>query len=267
MHREYPVLKKPKDENAKIWRYMGFTKFVSLIDRNALFFARIDQLDDNFEGSIPKETYQSLPFVKKYRGTDPKSIQLYMAERKLKEYDTKMRKESSRRNKAQRKKVFVNSWHLNEFESAAMWKLYLKSDEGIAIQSTYRRLSDCFASDMKVHVGMVRYVNYNAQYPFNVAGFPYICKRKSFEHEKELRAIVIKQQSDFIPNGTSNVKVSGAKIPDGLEVPVSLDRLVEKVYVSPTAEKWFEELVGSVMGKYSFNKPFTKSSLADDPIF
>jgi len=42
---------------------------------------------------------------------------------------------------------------------------------------------------------------------------------------------------------------------------------VEKVYVSPTAEKWFEELVVSVMNKYSFDKPVTKSSLAEDPIF
>lgn len=259
MNKEYPVLKEPKDENAKIWRYMDFTKFVSLMDRCALFFARVDILDDKFEGSIPKETYPRFAReeLKRLRKSDPKIV----------EYDTKMRKLASKRNKAYRKWVFVNSWHVNEFESAAMWKLYLKTDEGIAVQSTYKRLSNCFCGDTKVRIGMVRYVNYKSQYPFNVAGFPFICKRKSFEHEKELRAIVIKKPSEFSPDGTANAKVSRVKIPNGLEVPISLDILVERVYVSPTAEKWFKELVGSVMKKYSLDKPLTKSSLADDPIF
>ena len=35
----------------------------------------------------------------------------------------------------------VNCWHINEHESAAMWDLYLKSNEGIAIQSTYQKLA------------------------------------------------------------------------------------------------------------------------------
>jgi len=43
-----------------------------------------------------------------------------------------------------RRYVFVNPWHKNEFESAAMWKLYLKSEEGVAIRTTVERLKHAF---------------------------------------------------------------------------------------------------------------------------
>jgi hypothetical protein len=36
----------------------------------------------------------------------------------------------------------INCWHTNEHESAAMWKLCLKSDEEIAVQSTYEKVRD-----------------------------------------------------------------------------------------------------------------------------
>ena len=35
---------KPPPDNAVLWRYMDFTKFVSLLDKQALFFARADKL-------------------------------------------------------------------------------------------------------------------------------------------------------------------------------------------------------------------------------
>ena len=54
MYIEHYVFETPSDENVTIWRYLDFTKFVSLLDRQQLFFARVDTLDDPFEGSYPK---------------------------------------------------------------------------------------------------------------------------------------------------------------------------------------------------------------------
>jgi hypothetical protein len=39
------------DGDSKVWRYMDFTKFVSLLDGNALFFSRADRLSDAWEGA------------------------------------------------------------------------------------------------------------------------------------------------------------------------------------------------------------------------
>jgi hypothetical protein len=35
-----------------------------------------------------------------------------------------------------RHQVFANCCHINEFESAAMWQLYARMNEGVAIQSS-----------------------------------------------------------------------------------------------------------------------------------
>ena len=53
MYQEHPVFKQPPDENIRIWRYMDFTKFVSVLDTQSLFFSRSDRLGDLFEGAHP----------------------------------------------------------------------------------------------------------------------------------------------------------------------------------------------------------------------
>lgn len=43
------IIRKPDDENSKIWRYMDFPKFVSLLHKN-LFLVQSCYLNDKFEG-------------------------------------------------------------------------------------------------------------------------------------------------------------------------------------------------------------------------
>jgi len=50
---ENPALIAPTDVDTKIWRFMDFTKFVSMLEESGLFFARLDRLGDPFEGSLP----------------------------------------------------------------------------------------------------------------------------------------------------------------------------------------------------------------------
>jgi len=60
MYVEHPAFESLADENAKIWRYLDFTKFVALLDWRALSFARVDELTDQFEGSLRKADAVSL---------------------------------------------------------------------------------------------------------------------------------------------------------------------------------------------------------------
>lgn len=146
---------------ADIWI---FSKFVSLLDTKKLFFPSVEQLSksDPFEGQIPKN-------FPKIQGDD-----IW--------------------NKEFRNDVCINSWHMNYGESDAMWKLYLKNENGIAIQSTYKRLTESFNdSQNEIYIGKVKYIDYDKwKIPENSklnAFIPFILKRESFEHEKELRAL------------------------------------------------------------------------------
>ena len=61
----HPVFEAPSDTSIKLWRYMDFTKFVSLLDSNSLFFSRADLLGDPYEGSTSHFNQAAWPNVYK----------------------------------------------------------------------------------------------------------------------------------------------------------------------------------------------------------
>ena len=185
MYEPHPIFMQPEDEGVKVWRYMDFTKLVSCIDAQCLFFARADTFDDPFEGSYPKMNVTA-------RKPVPIGIPLDGHERYIK---AMARLEEF--NKKWPKFTAINCWHMNEHESAAMWKLYLKSNEGIAIQSTYRKLRLSLIDEEKVFLGVVKYIDYEKEWIDAGNLFsPFVHKRRSFEHEREVRALVTKWPTD-----------------------------------------------------------------------
>ncbi len=46
--------------SSQLWRFMDVTKLISLLNRNALFFTRINKLEDSFEGTVSKATHELL---------------------------------------------------------------------------------------------------------------------------------------------------------------------------------------------------------------
>jgi hypothetical protein len=45
---------------------------------------------------------------------------------------------------AYRKSYFINCWHLSEYESSAMWDIYSRKNEGIAILSSETNFMKAF---------------------------------------------------------------------------------------------------------------------------
>jgi hypothetical protein len=150
---------------------------------------------------------------------------------------------------------------VNEGESEAMWMLYSEMKKGVAIQSTFERLSTCFIATERpdIHIGLIEYINYETDTLKGAPIFaPFLRKRKSFEHEKELRAIII-NLLDF----AKNIQPSGI----GMCVPCDLEILIEKIVISPMAEKWFGEIVRSVASQYGMNFKIESSALNATPNF
>jgi hypothetical protein len=246
---DHPVFTPPPNPDVKIWRYMDFTKYVSLLDTSSLYFARSDKLGDPFEGSTPRANLRLRPEI--YAGIAPDTTQQLSA---FAEWV--------------RQWTYINSWHMNEHESAAMWRLYAQTNEAIAIQSTYTRLYDCLPPN--VHVGQVRYIDFDAEWMDEGNTFyPYIHKQRSFEHERELRAVIQEDLPTTTNPNTGEAMIHGVPNPEaGRTVEVSLDRLLEAVYVSPTTPIWFYDLVRAVTTKYGLlDKPVKRSILDEDPVY
>lgn len=233
----------PSNPGISIWRYIDFAKFVDMLERQQLHFARLDQLDDPFEGALSADAFQQLRDWNEQHPVPTANGRPYWENR------TRAIHRSNRGN------TYVNCWHMNEYESQAMWRLY--SRDGIAIRSTFERLRSSFNdAPQYVHIGEVIYRDHRGcprsedlRNPFALV----LRKRMSFEHERELRAIAT---SGFI---TAENDVLG------IPIDVNLPTLIERVYVAPGRPTWFRELVACVMKRYELNVPLEASSLDERP--
>ena len=170
--------------------------------------------------------------------------------------------------KGDRARTFVSSWHTQDHESAAMWKLYVKSGDGIAIESSYKRLVDCMAtySEFEVNVGMINYIDYGREaIPRQNLLSPFMYKRKNFEYEKELRALIWTPQ--YGKNTGGDDPANNFISYTGLPVPVDLAILINRVLVAPTAPAWMLDLIKSVTTRYGLNISVQQSDLASKPIY
>ena len=104
----------------------------------------------------------------------------------------------------------------------------------------------------------------------------FVIKRKSFEYEKEIRALiylpdnslgeeqVLANESDNEKgNSESRRRIFNPKhlTDKGKYVSTDLDVLIESIYVAPYAESWFKDVVESLLSKYQVNKKVIKSDL------
>ncbi|PEC54168.1 hypothetical protein COK56_01520 [Bacillus cereus] len=250
MSEEYPNYELPNKEQ-RIWRYMDFTKFMSMLDKEEIYFTRSDKFIDKFEGTFPKANQAMRPLM--YRGiVSPENQEILFAQQDkvLKYY---------------REFVTINCWHMNDYESAAMWDLYLKSNEGIAIQSNVGRLIESFEScPEEIRFGEVKYRDFNIEpVRMNAPMDMFIYKRKSFEHEREIRAIH-KLPFKLAKEGWVDDEAE-SPVKHGLGISCDIRVLIERVYISPTAPIWFEELVRSMCDKFNLNRRVFKSELSELP--
>ena len=148
--------------------------------------------------------------------------------------------------------TFVNCWHESDVESDAMWKLYASYGEGVAIRTTFRQLADAFVSqEPAVSIGKVEYKDYTSDQthvdPLRLCFY----KRRSFEHEREVRAVV---------------RRGGDSTATGFYLDVDLKALVSEIVVAPFAEEWFSDLVSGLADRSGLGQ-VVRSSLSGEPVF
>jgi hypothetical protein len=245
---KHPSFEEPEDPKAQIWRYLDLAKFLSLLEKSALYFCRVDLLGDPFEGSRPRGEDALWEGILKQDDTKKEVLK----------YNKQMINESRR---MIRRTMYANCWHLNDHESAAMWHVYSRDAASIALQSTFGRLRDCLHDS--IHIGIVKYIDYETEsVPFDNMFNYFLHKRKSFEHERELRALIWTMERSTV-EGKAEWKVSSEQ--PGIEVPVDLTQLVEQVVIAPEAPGWFFDLVVEVVKRYGFELEVRQSSLSAKP--
>ena len=216
----------PPDETT-VYRYMSFWKFVYLLRFKKLYFVRLDRLEDEMEGIVDDDRLRD------------KDKEAYL-----------------RINK------YVNCWHISEYESAAMWKLYGGiHSESIAIKSSVGHIKEAVNNDGEpVIIGRVDYEKKPDDEILKNFYVQVYYKRKMYAHEQELRLCVsgsnfnpppiLADPPPYIENGQklSRLYVS-EEHPKGKLVRVDLSKLIDTVVVGDSRlETLTKELVHSTEG-------------------
>ncbi len=258
---------------------MDLSQLMSLLEKTSLYFTRVDQFEDPFEGKYPQGNYEDRKLlVNKYRewwesivekhdeldpkdGTIGKVLEALKSGPLLDEFDSD-------------RMFFLNCWHMNDYESAAMWNTYLKSDEGIAIQSRFGRLKSALQNcDYRIHIGKVQYLDYDEEtIPEDNTLRRYLSKRKSFQHERELRMLCDQLPYTGEIEYDEEVQAPARKIdwseqPEGIYISVDLDKLIEKIYVAPTSPSWIAELISEILITYDIKCDVEHSNMFDEPSY
>ena len=154
--------------NATLWRYMSFAKFCSLLDRKALFFSLVGDMEDRYEGFI----YPPIP----HEGGD----RIHQAERLGHQVLRKMARSA-----------LVSCWTKADHESSLMWESYA-GEEGVAVRTTFHRLQASMRSvaEHPVTFGQVEYVDYSQKVVPRFGWAPFFHKRMEYRGEGDVRAVL-----------------------------------------------------------------------------
>ena len=219
------------DRSKTIWRYMSLDKFLSLLNDKQLYFARQDRFDDLKEGMRSKldlSLYdEAVPGISKLIEEDKHGC------------------------------GFINCWVMSDVEYFLMWNTYATLDKGIAIKSTVGNLIDSLDpnDDRVIRISDVKYIDYSRQSTFDKADGSandfarYFCKRKYFQQEKELMLVYYDYEKRL---DSDNTEI-------GLLFDVSLETLIDEIYIAPQADDWYLNLIEEEVKLHKINKHVTRS--------
>lgn len=273
-YRFHPECDVPSDE-AVLWRYMDFTKFVDLLATKELYLCRVDLLDDQREG----------------RFTEPEFTRL-----------SQRRDDFATSTEKNRPWFFVNCWCGSERESMPMWDLYAGKAYGVAVKTTMKSLKAAIAGARDpIFIGRVRYLDWKRHDVNEKGNLIAMCLRKAdgYRGEDEVRLVfwsdllepvrepgaqldagtpidveriargVMAQLAPVFPaadftgvNGRWLVVKAWLKhterlrleqTPRGKRVAVDVTALIDEVVIGPQAADWLPKLTRKVLRRYNLS--------------
>lgn len=232
-------------DEAKLWRYMSFSKFLSLLETSALYFCRIDCFIDNLEATQPKGAGHFAAMTE-----NPWQVfEKLCVDKQLEIY---------------RNMTFANCWHINEQENPTMWENYVMKhgNEGIAIQTCFQNLAECFDTDRALTNLRMKYIDYNAEFlDYSYPNYPVYLSIKDvkYKYENELRVITLEKEYPEFDADEMNMNEKIVYSQKGEFIKIDLKILIQNLYLSPNSTIRFKENIEQLLHKYDITVPVIKS--------
>lgn len=208
----------------RVWRYMSFSRFLWLLQKKQLWLTRADLLGDPWEIALAGE--QLAHVISRH---PPAPFPSRGARR-----ETAIER-SKRIIQTWRRDTFVSCWSALEHESHALWRIYCRSTEGVAVQTTLARL--------KESVGGLQVYRVTYQTPGTAKQTPTLTdlvtkKRPMFAYEQEVRVVLTR-------DGKDEAEILGHRLEWDPE------KNIESIRIHPEADDSFMETVTKAVETYA----------------
>lgn len=236
-------IRPPLKESTKVYRYITFSQFASLVEQRKFYLTRVQKWEDTWE--IPSI---AIP-TKKQSGE-------VIYEKKFGE-----------------ERLYGSCWTRHR-ESDAMWRIYAPLKDGVMIKTSVRKFKNLnFTNGYISEVYYYSSLNRGLEKTLTDPDFwlPYslgLLKRKAFKHEREVRFL-------YYHNPMVNELLEPNKLllGDSDEKPnyiySSFDPIdfIEGVTIDPRSDDWFAEMVKLYCKRAGFRFTPKKSNLYSKNIY
>jgi hypothetical protein len=218
----------PVAEDTILWRYLDLSWFLALLVDRALYFSSATEFADPWEGAIPPPVEEA--FASRF------GAGWGLLAEHFREVASMVR---------------VQCWFASPYESVAMWRNFAR--DGVAIKTTVRSLRTSLdLSSEHLRIARIQYVDHGT-YDIGDSGYSALAslllKRRGYEHEQEIRAMVL-------PMDESS---------SGISLGVEPATLIEGIVVSPEYPDWAVPAFREIIYRMGLKIEVETSSLKSAP--
>lgn len=227
-------------DNNVLRRYLDMARFINFLRTKTLHLCRSDLFPDKFEGSFTLSVKEAIEVA-------------YKKNRIKYNYD-KFKKEL-------REGVFISCWSLGADDNMALWRLYGKTNDCVAITTTVERLRTTlneFDVIGQLSLRKVQYIKHWRDPKIEIKPYSNLFRYKTvgYAFENEVRVILDRHEKTF--EATSK--------DEGIALPVNMQKFLRSIVVSPECSSWFKDVVKDIAYRYNVRCPIRNSSMSRQPI-
>lgn len=164
-----------------------------------------------------------------------------------------------------KKRALINCWHMGEYESDLMWKIYAKTD-GIMIQTNVQKLfsldfNKFTSQNATCVIDKVKYIdlilrdkeknNLHINQKCENANREILChyfeKNKSLQDEKELRIVIAEDIKNF-------KYLLDRKNGELIKIKLPISDFIEKIIISPYTPNFYQETLYNTLVKMNLEE-------------
>ena len=238
---------------------MPLSRFLCLLELQAMWFSRLGDLEDKGECTNPKGPRG---FLLKAIKNNP-SIAESPTPLGIPFKDLLTLTDNGNSGDGFRQGGLVNCWFIGKSETEKMWRNYGDKGKGVAIRSTLKKLTTSFHIPQDFEkisqVGRVHYVDFETYDPgahgHDQAHVALLKDETQFKDENEVRIVTLNwpHSGTFLADGSQpNGSGFNPKI-KGLHIKCDLQGLIQSVIVGPNTDWNFQMLMKRIVSRFGLS--------------